>query len=155
MAKNSEIISSVIEQLYRITNKIGRLEKDPVDFGTGERLTPSEIHMLDAIAKGKGNTVSELCEHFGITRGAVSQVIGKMEGKGYLDKARSGDYYKEIILSLTDKGEAAVKGHAAFHKKMDKHFCGILEDISPDEIDNFKRVLGRIGDGMEHYLKGR
>ena len=43
----------------RITKKFSELEKFSIDMGDGERLYPSELHILDAIGNNYGNNVTE------------------------------------------------------------------------------------------------
>jgi DNA-binding MarR family transcriptional regulator len=98
-------VNEIIWLLFRLANRFSELEKTPVSFGTGEVLYPSEIHMIEAIGKNRGRTVTELCGRFGITKGAVSQTIGKLAAKGYIKKVRNADFGKEVLLSLTKKAK--------------------------------------------------
>ncbi|HEX7468801.1 MAG TPA: hypothetical protein VF324_09490, partial [Methanobacterium sp.] len=76
--KNNEIASEALFKIMvlflRITKKFHELEKVSIDIGDGEKLYPSELHVIEAVGNGYGNKVTVLSEKFGITKGAVSQV---------------------------------------------------------------------------------
>src|SRR5664280_1027416 len=102
----------------RIKKKFNELEKLSIDMGNGEKLYPSELHVLDAIGNNYGNNVTELSKKFKITKGAVSQVVNKLFEKEYLKKERKTGYAKEVMLSPTEKGWKAFKIQEDMHKKM-------------------------------------
>jgi len=54
--KTIELMVSFI----RITKKFNELEKVSIDMGDGEKLFPSELHILDSIGNNYGNSVTEL-----------------------------------------------------------------------------------------------
>lgn len=82
LARQSSVLIS------RIANKLKALERETFDFGTGEKLHPFEINLIDAIGQKHGRTVSELAGWFHVTAGAVSQVVGRLERLGYLAKKK-------------------------------------------------------------------
>ena len=55
--------------------------KVPQDYGTGEEYTSVEVHTLKHIADNPGITVTELARHNGKTKGAISQILKKIEKK--------------------------------------------------------------------------
>lgn len=81
----SETTHALIAQLVKITTKLNGLEKVPVDFGTQELLHPSEIHTIEAVGN-QFHTVTAISNYFGITKGAVSQVITKLHKKTISEK---------------------------------------------------------------------
>ncbi|EFK05222.1 transcriptional regulator, MarR family [delta proteobacterium NaphS2] len=74
------------EAFIRIVAKYRILEKRPQDYGIGEVLHPSEIHTIEMIGKNPGINVTGLAGRLGVTKGAVSQLIKKLENKGLVSK---------------------------------------------------------------------
>jgi DNA-binding MarR family transcriptional regulator len=101
--ENSEISHEptvkMMVMFIRITKKFNELEKISIDMGKGEKLYPAELHVLDAIGNNYGNSVTELSKKFGITKGAVSQVVNKLFEKGYLKKERKPGYAKNYVIT--------------------------------------------------------
>ena len=132
----------------RVMTKAYRVENQPWDFGTGEPLTRSEIHFIVSVAECPLSTGSQLAARLGVTKGAVSQMLAKMEKKSYVRKLKGLDNDKEILLALTEKGERARLGHEQFHSEMFRHlFDGLTEgDIL---------MLRNLMIGIESFVDGR
>ncbi len=154
--KNNEIthetLHKILIQFLRTTKKFNELEKMIIDVGDGERLYPSEFHVIGAIGYNKGNKVTELSHKFGITKGAVSQVVNKLYNKGYIHKEKNEKSSKEIVLSLTEKGEKAFEIQAKLHRKMEIEFIKYLEYFETEQIDSFIQILGKIEDFIDAFL---
>lgn len=148
MEKKTYSVYDFMNQFVRVVNKYSIIESQPLDFGTQELLHPSEIHFIEAIGKNKGNTVSELSQNFCITKGAASQMVSKLNKKGYVDKTVSAYSRKEIILTLTLKGKTAFSGHEKFHDEMDREF---IEggSLGQEQLMELKAML----DKMEIHLE--
>jgi DNA-binding MarR family transcriptional regulator len=153
MQKQDKRLKDLIARFIRIVGLFNKLDTKPYDFGTDERLYRSELHVLQAIGRGEGRTVTELGSAFGITKGAVSQVVGKLETKGYLVKERNPAYGKELLLSLSAKGKVAFKSHEALHARIDKAFLASMGPVSQEELVRFERFLGMIEEYMEKIAK--
>ena len=54
------------------------------DYGTGESYTAVEVHTLKYIADHDGITVTQLARDYGKTKGAISQILKKIEFKGLI-----------------------------------------------------------------------
>lgn len=137
----------------RITKKFNELEKVTIDMGEGEKLYPSELHVLDAIGNNYGNSVTELSTSFGITKGAVSQVVNKLFEKGYIKKAKKPGQVKEIFLSPSEKGWKAFKIMDNMHKEMEDGFFSYLDDVESEKIDSFIEIMDRIEDFIDTFLR--
>ncbi|MGE5397991.1 MAG: MarR family winged helix-turn-helix transcriptional regulator [Chitinophagales bacterium] len=132
-------------------NKYNKLEKMPFDV-SGERLYPSEMNMIEAIGNQTGDTVTELCIAFGVTKGAISQIVTKLASKGYVLKTKSVTYTKEIELSLTEKGQEVYLKHERFHKEMDQSMAQLIHDISPEKLTAFREILELAGKHLDKYI---
>jgi len=143
---------SLMNEFIKISYKLTELEKTPFDFGTDELLYPSEIHTIDAIGD-QCNTVTDISLKFGITKGAVSQVIAKLYKKGYITKERNVAYSKEILLSLTERGLVAYKSHKKLHKSMDIGMAKLINGYSDEYLQHFKNMLRELGEEVDKFIK--
>lgn len=141
-----------INQLTRIVNKFNELEKLPFDFGTGELLYPSEIHIIDVIGQKSDITITAISTRFGITKGAVSQVINKLCKKGYLIKTRRVDNGKEMDLSLTVKGDKAFQAHSEMHRLMDADILDLVGSFPKEWLEYFCIVIEQVENHIDKYL---
>jgi DNA-binding MarR family transcriptional regulator len=141
-----------LAELMRLAKKFRVLEREAMDFGTGEPLQAFEIHIVDAIGSGDGQTVSNLARWFYVTKGAVSQVVSRLTRLGYLVKQRNPKNGKEILLSLTDKGQVVMDGHDRFHRQIDAEFMRELDDVSAEDLARLNDLLGRVSRHMDSYI---
>lgn len=153
MAIQQETIRDVIRALYIVAGKLNRLERRGVDFGDGLKLHTAEIHAIEAIGHQKGITPSDLGRHFEVTRGAVSQVIAKLERKGLIVKDRNPMFGKEKNLSLTAEGQKIFHWHDAFHQEMDGAFFRQLKGIDEERVADFLGFLNIVSNRLDRYLK--
>lgn len=149
---NHEVTFKMMVLILRITKKFNELEKKSIDTGTGEKLYPSELHVIDSVANNYGNSVTEISKKFGITKGAVSQVVNRLFDKGFLKKDKKLNT-KEIVLSLTEKGWQAFYIMEEVHKQMEEEFFGYMEGIEEEKLESFIEIMGKIEEFIDTFLK--
>ncbi|NTV10492.1 MAG: MarR family transcriptional regulator [Zoogloea sp.] len=74
-------------------------------------------------------THAELISALGMTKGAASKVISKLEAKGFAERRLSKDSQREQVLILTEMGRELVPKLAAKADENDTHFFGHLTDL--------------------------
>jgi DNA-binding MarR family transcriptional regulator len=142
-----EKVDSLIESGIRILNKAYALEKKPVDIGHGVLLYPSEFHLIETVGKNPAENLTSIASQLGVTKGAISQMVKKLEKKGLVEKVRISGNKKEIMLELTDFGKAAFEWHKSLHESMETGIRKELERMNDTEIEAFLRVYGHF-EGM-------
>ena len=104
--------------LMELIDTINDQHKGGVDFGTGHRLYPAEIHTIEAINDSPEITVTLLAERMGVSKPTISERINKLSDKGLVTKGGKANDAKAVTLYLTESGKAAYKGHAHHHQRM-------------------------------------
>jgi DNA-binding MarR family transcriptional regulator len=150
---NAEEFSGLRALLERIVNKYTKLERIPLDFGTGEALLPSELHILEAIGDGAAETVTGIADRLGITKGAVSQIVARLDARGYLIRRRNAHFGKEILTTLSDKGMTAYAGHGELHRRIDSKFQRRLAEAPVGELDAAARMLVILERHLDSWIK--
>jgi DNA-binding MarR family transcriptional regulator len=112
-------------------NRMHEIETIPRDFGTG-LLHPSEIHTIQAIGLQPGMNVTALAAMMGVSRGAASQMVGRLAGKGLIEKYRLPDNEKEVCLRLTPDGTVAFQGHEAQHGWIHQRLSERIGDLDDE-----------------------
>lgn len=149
MDKYIESIDALMTQFLRVVNLFQEIERQPYDFGVGELLHPSEIHMVDAIGDNAGSNVTTLAHTLGVTKGAVSQMIGKLATRGLVVKRKSPDNDRDVILALTRKGKRAYDAHKLFHRTLYHGFLQQTDGITLEQIESFRSLLSAV----ERYIE--
>ncbi|MDP4097850.1 MarR family transcriptional regulator [Paenibacillus sp. P96] len=102
-------------RLGRLILQLRKLESAPRVFGAAGALTPSEIHTIDAIGCDGGVLMRELADRLGVTKGAVTQIIDRLQEKKLVKRSPHPHVPKGILLSLTDIGMDAYRAHEEMH----------------------------------------
>ncbi len=106
MLMNTEFSSTEIMKLFlRIVNKYNSMEKVPVAHGGKSGLYHSERHMLDTIASNPDLNITEYATALGVTKGAISQIVNKLESKGFVRRYKKGSNDKAVYVELTKQGK--------------------------------------------------
>lgn len=142
-----EKVDLLIGRGIRILNKAYALEKKPVDMGHGVFLYPSEFHLIETAGKNPAENLTSISSRLGVTKGAISQMVKKLEKKGLVKKVRVPENKKDIMLELTDSGREAFEWHKSLHESMEAGIRKELESMSNSEMETFLRVYGHL-EGM-------
>ncbi|RXE55363.1 MarR family transcriptional regulator [Methanoculleus taiwanensis] len=139
--------TEIVDLIARLLNKAAAIEREPIDIGHGVLLHASEVHLIDAAGRHPDESVSEIASRLGITKGAVSQTVKKLEAKGYLERGgREGDR-KTVVLHLTDRGREAFAWHRLYHETVNRRMAEEIAGFDQDAARNLRRVLEEL-EGM-------
>lgn len=136
--------------ILRLGIKLSEFDKQTNYYGTDERLFQAEIHMIKAIKENEGIHITGLAEKLGVTKGAVSQIIMKLQKKGMIIKEVDPHNSSRLILRLTSKGETA----HIHHMKIHEHFDDIVNEILKDASDEEKSFLKKFLNSLEEKIDG-
>ena len=125
----------------RLVMQLRQLERHPRTFGSAGSLTPSEIHTIDAIGTENGIIMSELAERLGVTKGAVTQLVKRLEAKDLIIRTSHPVDSRSVILSLTNKGKIAYEAHEQLHLDFYQHLNDLLNQ---EEIEIFNRTVEKL-----------
>jgi DNA-binding MarR family transcriptional regulator len=104
MKTSTDIIKN---QIIQVINKIIFSEKKKIMKFKGISLYPSEIHLLLVIKNDIDSNATKIANQLGLTKGAVSQTLSRLEKKGIILKTKDPYNKNELNLSLTGLGKEA------------------------------------------------
>lgn len=125
----------------RLLNKAAIIEGEPVDTGDGVLLYTSEIHLIDMAGRFPEESMSALASHLGITKGAVSQTVKKLEKKGYLVRIKREGNKKNVLIRLTDSGIQAYNWHRAYHAMVNDRIAREIARCEGNEREYIRKIL--------------
>lgn len=112
------------------------------DYGNGTPLTMIEAHTLTYIEDHPGTTVTELTSYWRKTKGAISQIVSKLESLGLVMKKKKEGNAKTICLYVTECGFQTSLSHKLYDTlDITKTLSKIQKECTPAEIDIFYKVL--------------
>lgn len=141
---------TIHDRFQRVVKLAIALEQAPRPFGTDELLTSTEIHLVEVIGDHNETLgVTDLAGRLGVTKGAVSQTLKKLEKKALTTKSPDPENSSRSIVSLTTKGKTAFYAHRHWHETMDGGIEAYFSNLDQDRIDFIMEFLGKV----ELFLK--
>ncbi len=147
MNTHSETLAT---QLLLIIQKLTFLEKNRV-FSHGHlNLYPSEIHLMLLIDDEQERNATIMAEKLGVTKGAISQTLSRLEKKGILEKTKDPYNKNELTVTFTPLGQDALVKYRAVQKSFRNQFVHYFSSLSESE----REVIGRFLSQLEVILAG-
>jgi DNA-binding MarR family transcriptional regulator len=153
MKTKEDKINDICLQLLQITNVRSQLEEKTISFTAQIKMTPREIHTIQAVGEHKSLNVKEIGEYFKVSKSAASQMLKKLTDKGFIEKFNPPHSNKELQIKLTKLGEQAFHAHKQFHKKHMNDLLKSLNDFSIEEMATTANLLNIIGKTIEKRLR--
>lgn len=147
--KNEKLI--IHGKFQSIMSLAQQMEKSHKTFGTKEKISSSEIHLIEIIGDTKNLSVTDISNHIGITKGAVSQSLKRLDSKGFIIKKPDPENLSRSLVMLTVKGKTAYWSHKHWHETMDGGFLKYLDSLDDQTFDIIINFLNRV----EDFLKRR
>jgi DNA-binding MarR family transcriptional regulator len=154
-----ENIDAVVRSLRRV-NLQGSLFGQTVAIRFG--LSESDIETLEALIDVGASTAGHLAELTGLTSGAVTRVIDRLEQSGYVRRVPDPADRRRVIVEVVPEKAAAIEstlnrvgtaGAEEIARYTDAQlalitdFLGRMEQITRREATNLRERVGETGDG--------
>jgi DNA-binding MarR family transcriptional regulator len=143
----------IMELFIKAVHKYNALEKVPSKIDSKHNLYHSERHLLDKIGDQPGVNITEFSRVVGITKGAVSQVVKKLENKGFIRRYKSSSNDKEVFLELTRAGRDIYIKHKKTNEETLKPLIEKLKKYPDDKIDFLIAMFIWIGECLDQGKK--
>lgn len=104
-------------------------------------LSVAEWVALNQIDRTTDSTPAGLAGAMGMTRGAISKVLDKLQSKEWITRATSQDDNRVQLLSLTRKGKRFLPELTAIADDNDERFFGVLD---ADERATLRKLLEKL-----------
>lgn len=114
----------------------------------GEHIYYAEIHAVTAIRENDGIHITGLAEKLGVTIGAVSQILMKLEKKGLIKKEKDVWNQSRFLLTVTPEGEEVHNNHLKFHEEFDDVVYEVVNGGSAENVAFLKRFLRDVQDKL-------
>lgn len=149
----SDAESSFVDQTFQVLNNRHNVIYEFVmryndyiyaehDYGNGTPLTMIEVHTLTYIEDHPGTTVTELTNYWHKTKGAISQIVSRLEDLGLVQKTKKEGNAKNVCLYVTEDGFQISRSHKLYDTlDITKTLSKIQKECTPAEIDTFYKVI--------------
>lgn len=135
MDKHLDILNHLMSETF---NEILKVEEQSIKQTSGDMVTVTEVHTLDAVGAGDSRTVSELAAAMMVTVSTMTISINRLERKGYVERERANDDRRVVRVHLTDRGRSIVNLHHHYHNRMAKT---VIECLSSGEVETLCQAM--------------
>lgn len=140
MTNTQELLNKLLVQLF---NDILHIEENSLKNIDLMDLSMTEIHTIEAVGIKDAKTMGEIAHDLRITVGTLSAAITKLIKKGYVERKRTEEDRRVVLVSLTSKGENVYREHQVFHEEMITSMLGNFSEeeyilaIALEKLNNF------------------
>lgn len=146
-------MKSIFEKLDEINYALLYYYDEIIDH----QLTPKQALVLEHVHRHSELSVNELASKMGVTSGAVSQLLARLEKEDYIVRTINPKSRREIIVTLGRRAVDLYETYEEIDRKIaDKYYA----KLDPDVMEQFKHAVnelhrvvltekGRDNDGVE------
>ncbi len=151
--KSSEALRLLHLKFENLVKLYLEVDKIPRRYGTDEKLTSLEIHLIEVIGDyDETLSVTDLAKHTDVTKGAISQRLKKLEQKGLTAKEEDPLNLSRSIVTLTSKGKAAHYSHKHWHETMDGGYLDYMAGLEDDKAEFLFEFLDRVTNFLQTVI---
>jgi len=144
-------LQNLVDQFLTILHLYSVIGRKPIDYGTGDKLFFTEIRTIATVGKSGEINMTRLAEKMSVTRGAISQTVRKLMSKNLMERSNE-ESRKEIIIRLTQKGQAAYKGQQAFLWELFTFAETLYDRATPQDRELVKGLFEAIINNMHERV---
>ncbi len=138
-----QVFGEMMESLFEMARYISLFDNTLYQY-YDQTLYATEVHALNVIQRRSSTNLTQLSQLTHRTKGAISQMITKMEKQGIVRKTVNPANKSEILLELTPKGECICKHHQQAKLSVFRMYMNAMGEFSDEDFQNANQVLSRI-----------
>lgn len=136
--------------LVRLVNEIWELEAKAIITDEFKDLTNNDMHVIEAIGLGEEKNMSCVAKALNITVGSLTTAVNQLVKKQYVERSRSEEDRRVVLVKLTEKGALAYRHHEEYHRQMTE---AVLEKMSEEDLPVLMKMLNALNEFFKGYGK--
>jgi DNA-binding MarR family transcriptional regulator len=127
-SKKQRMIGELMEQF-----RIAGIQDNTFDDATADRLgvNRTDLNCIDIIDRRGGLTAGELASESGLSTGAVTAVIDRLERAGYARRVRDDDDRRKVKVEVTPKLQKRIR---QIYEPMTEEWGAMMNRASTDQL---------------------
>lgn len=145
MEKAYDTFNDVLVNLF---NEIMDIEARAIITPEFKDITNNDMHVIEAVGIGEPRNMSAVAKLLSVTVGTLTIAVNNLGKKGYIERVRSKEDRRVVLVSLTEKGKKAYQHHKRFHEEM---IQSLLKGLSEQEISTLVTALTNLREFFRNY----
>jgi DNA-binding MarR family transcriptional regulator len=146
---------AIVAQIFEFIDRILFSEKKTIFEIKGVKLYPSEIHLILFIYQGEDTNATRIAERLGVTKGAISQTLTRLEKKGILHKIKDPYNKNELTVEFLPFGLEVLDYFLQKAGTLKQQYDDYLSTLSEAEREVIKKFLVYATNVMNRRVKDR
>lgn len=134
------------ELLVGLFKDINEIEEKAIRTGQYKNMTTNDMHVIEAIGVSGAKNMSSVAKTLNVTTGTLTIAINSLVKKNYVERVRSEEDRRVVLVSLTPRGKKAFYHHKKFHDDM-------IEEVVSQLDETEQKVLEKTLNTLTGYFK--
>ncbi|MEY8517945.1 MarR family transcriptional regulator [Lachnospiraceae bacterium 29-84] len=126
--------TTINEVLVNLFNDIMHIEEKAIITADFKDISNNDMHIIEAIGEEASKSMSTVAKALSVTVGTLTIAINSLVKKGYVNRVRSEEDRRVVLISLSRKGKRAYRHHEQFHAKMVEATLAGLDESQTDVL---------------------
>ena len=114
--------------LVNLFQEIMDIEEKALITAEFKNISVNDMHIIEAIGTGEPKNMSTVAKLMSVTVGTLTIAVNNLVKKGYIQRMRSEEDRRVVLIFLTEKGKRAYQHHREFHDGMVKALVEGLDE---------------------------
>ena len=139
---------SINEFLVGLFHDIMDIEEKAIITSEFKEISNNDMHIIEVIGLDEPKNMSTVAKALSVTTGTLTIAVNGLVKKGYVERVRSEEDRRVVLLSLSNKGRKAYEYHKMFHDKM---VSATVDKLTKEEKDLLVVALRNLKNYFEEY----
>ena len=136
-----DIVSTLNEMLVKLFRSINVIEERAIRTDEYQDVTANDMHVIEAIGMEEAKNMTSVARSLKVTTGTLTIAVNSLVKKGYVERVRSEEDRRVVLISLSEKGKGAYLHHQKFHDQM---IDAVVEELTEEEQQVLERALRKL-----------
>ena len=136
-------VETVNDVLVNLFNEIMDIEERALITPEYKDISVNDMHVIEAVGIRNPRSMSAIAKDLSVTVGTLTIAVNHLVKKGYINRGRSEEDRRVVLVSLSEKGEKAYHHHRMFHERM---VMSVLKGLDRQETETLTKALSHLQD---------
>lgn len=113
-------------------------------------LNVAELRILKVLREQGSSPMNRFCAETMLSQPSITGIVDRLEERGLVERVRSKEDRREVLIAITEKGNAAYSKGMDLHRQFVEKALSALED---DEARSLVSLLEKLADASDVVMK--
>ncbi len=145
-----DINTALNEVFVKVFKNIMAIEEKAIRTDAYQNATANDMHVMEAVGIGQPKNMTTVAKALSVTTGTLTISVNSLVKKGFVERVRSEEDRRVVLISLTEKGKTVYLKHQKFHEDLVKKIVNQLDD---EEKILLEKVLSNLNEYFNETRK--